>query len=296
MRILITGGSGFIGRALSAALTARGDEVVILSRTPERMVTAPGIAAVATLEQIKGPVNAVVNLAGAPIVEQRWTDARKEVLRHSRIGLTGKLVAWMRQQPQPPEVLVSGSAVGYYGSHGDEVLDETGEPAPGFAHELCRDWEQAALEAGAFGVRVCLIRTGVVLGPGGGALAKMLPAFRLGLGGPIGHGQQWMSWIHLEDEVGAILYLLDNPSLHGPFNLTAPEPVTNEVFSDTLGRMLNRPALMRVPTVMMRLMLGEASELLLEGQRVIPEYLYTAGYQFRHPGFEEALQQVLEQG
>ena len=295
MHILITGGSGFIGRSLSAALSARGDEVIILSRSPEKLSPTPGIRAVGSLSQIKGPVDAVINLAGAPIVEQRWSEARKAVLRSSRIDLTARLVDWMRQQPKPPEVLISGSAVGYYGSHGDEVLDETAEPVPGFAHELCRDWEQAALEAEALGVRVCLIRTGVVLGPGGGALAKMLPAFRLGLGGPIGHGRQWMSWIHLEDEVGAIIYLLDNPPLHGPFNLTAPEPVTNEVFSDTLGRMLNRPALMRVPTVMMRLLLGEASELLLEGQRVIPEYLYNAGYGFRHPGFEEALEQVLTQ-
>lgn len=296
MHILITGGSGFIGRALSAALSARGDEVIILSRSPEKLAPAPGIRAVGSLKQVKGPVDAVINLAGAPIVEQRWTDARKAVLRSSRIDLTARLVDWMRQQPKPPEVLISGSAVGYYGSHGDEVLDETAEPVPGFAHELCRDWEQAALEAESLGVRVCLIRTGVVLGPGGGALAKMLPAFRLGLGGPIGNGRQWMSWIHLEDEVGAIIYLLDNPPLHGPFNLTAPEPVTNEVFSDTLGRMLHRPALMRVPSVMMHLLLGEASELLLEGQRVIPEYLYNAGYAFRHPGFEEALEQVLAQG
>lgn len=294
MRVLITGGSGFIGQALSTALSARGDHVFILSRTPQELTPPTGVKALGALSELDVPMDAVVNLAGAPIVDQRWSDERKKVLRDSRIELTKALVAWMKQQSSPPSVLVSGSAIGYYGSHADEVLDENAEPVAGFAHELCRDWEQAALEAEELGVRVCLIRTGVVLGPGGGALAKMLPAFRLGLGGPIGNGQQWMSWIHLDDEVGGIIYLLDNPSLHGPFNLTAPEPVTNEVFSRTLGDVLHRPAFMRVPAVVMRLMLGEASELLVEGQRVLPENLHTAGYVFKYPRLEPALQQVLK--
>lgn len=293
MRVLITGGSGFIGQALTAALSARGDHVFILSRTPQALTPSARVQAIGALDELKGSVDAVVNLAGAPIVDQRWSDERKQVLRNSRIELTKVLVEWMKQQPSPPSVLVSGSAIGYYGSHADEVLDENAEPVAGFAHVLCRDWEQSALEAETLGVRVCLIRTGVVLGPEGGALAKMLPPFRLGLGGPIGSGQQWMSWIHIDDEVGGILYLLDNPSLHGPFNLTAPEPVTNEVFSRTLGRVLHRPAFMRVPAVVMKLMLGEASELLVEGQRVLPENLHTAGYVFKYPRLEPALQQVL---
>jgi uncharacterized protein (TIGR01777 family) len=294
MRVLITGGSGFIGQALTAALVERGDEVIILSRTPETLRNRQGaVSAVADLSEIKQAVDAVVNLAGAPIVDKRWTDARKQVLRDSRIRLTGTLIEWMRQQPKPPQVLVSGSAIGFYGSHADEVLDENAEPVTGFAHELCRDWEQAALDAESLGVRVCLIRTGVVLGKGGGALSKMLPPFRFGLGGPIGDGRQWMSWVHLDDEVGAILYLLDNPSLHGPFNLTAPEPVTNAVFSRTLGKVLHRPAFMRVPALVMKLMLGEASELLVEGQRVVPENLHTAGYVFKYPRLEAALEQVL---
>jgi uncharacterized protein (TIGR01777 family) len=294
MRVLITGGSGFIGQALTAALVERGDDVIILSRTPETLRNRQGaVSAVADLNQIEQPVDAVVNLAGAPIVDRRWTDARKQVLRDSRIRLTGTLIEWMRQQPKPPQVLVSGSAIGFYGSHADEVLDENAEPVSGFSHELCRDWEQAALDAESLGVRVCLIRTGIVLGKGGGALSKMLPPFRFGLGGPIGDGRQWISWIHLDDEAGAILYLLDNPSLHGPFNLTAPEPVTNAVFSRTLANVLHRPAFMRVPTFAMKLMLGEASELLLEGQRVVPENLQTAGYQFKYPRLEAALEQVL---
>ena len=193
MRVLITGGSGFIGQALTAALVERGDEVIILSRTPETLRNRQGaVSAVADLSEIKQAVDAVVNLAGAPIVDKRWTDARKQVLRDSRIRLTGTLIEWMRQQSKPPQVLVSGSAIGFYGSHADEVLDENAEPVTGFAHELCRDWEQAALDAESLGVRVCLIRTGVVLGKGGGALSKMLPPFRFGLGGPIGDGRQWI--------------------------------------------------------------------------------------------------------
>lgn len=293
MRVLITGGSGFIGQALTRALLARGDQVVIVSRTPERVRTQAGLACVSGLMRVQGVIDAVVNLAGAPIVGRRWTDARKQLLRDSRIDTTQALVDWMRRSDAPPSTLISGSAIGYYGSHRDEVLDESAAVDVGFPHELCRDWEQAALEAGDLGVRVCVIRTGVVLGQGG-ALAKMLPAFRMGMGGPIGNGEQWMSWIHLDDEVGAILYLLDNPSLQGPFNLTAPEPVTNEVFSRTLAGALKRPAFTRVPATMMKLLLGEASELLVEGQRVVPRNLNTAGYVFKYPQLQAALKDVLK--
>lgn len=293
MRVLITGGSGFIGQALTRSLLARGDQVVILSRTPDRVPSRAGQQCVSALEQIQGKLDAVVNLAGAPIVDRRWSQARKRLLLDSRIQTTQKLVRWIGASDAPPATLISGSAIGYYGSHRDEVLEETSAALPGFTHQLCRDWEQEALEATASGVRVCLIRTGVVLGQGG-ALAKMLPAFRLGLGGPIGNGQQWMSWVHLDDEVGAILYLLDHPALHGPFNLTAPEPVTNEVFSKTLARVLGRPAFLRVPAFVMRLMLGEASELLVEGQRVVPANLNTAGYVFKYPRLEAAFKAVLQ--
>ncbi|GAA0687180.1 TIGR01777 family oxidoreductase [Marinobacterium maritimum] len=295
MRVLITGGSGFIGQALTQALLARGDKVVILSRNPARVPSRQGVQCLSSLQQIAGQIDAVVNLAGAPIIDRRWTEQRKRLLLDSRIQTTRELVRWISEQKSPPDVLVSGSAIGYYGSHQDEVLDETADVAPGFPHQLCRDWEQEAREASASGVRVCLVRTGVVLGQGG-ALAKMLPAFRLGLGGPIGSGQQWMSWVHLDDEVGAILYLLDNPALQGPFNLTAPEPVTNEVFSKTLAQVLGRPAFMRVPAFIMRLMLGEASELLVEGQRVVPANLNTAGYNFKYSNLEAAFKAVLKSG
>ncbi len=293
MRVLVTGGSGFIGQALTRALTQRGDQVVILSRKPDKVPAMTGVVTVDRLQAISGKVDAVVNLAGAPIVDKRWSESRKQLLRASRIDLTRDLVSWMQTRDVPPAVLVSGSAIGYYGSHQDEVLDENAPVAAGFPHELCNAWEQAALAAESASTRVCLVRTGVVLGPGG-ALTKMLPPYRLGLGGPIGDGQQWMSWIHLDDEVGAILYLLDNPSLRGPFNLTAPEPVTNEEFSQTLGKVLKRPAAFRMPAFVMRLLLGEASELLLEGQRVVPVHLNSAGYAFKYRTLEPALKAVIK--
>ncbi|MBA4502072.1 TIGR01777 family oxidoreductase [Marinobacterium marinum] len=295
MRVLVTGGSGFIGQALTQALLARGDQVVILSRTPERVVSRPGQICVSRLAQVAEPVDAVVNLAGAPIIGGRWSVRRKRLLIESRTEMTRELVRWMGGLSQPPAVLVSGSAIGYYGTHQDEVLHESSAVSVGFTHRLCQEWEQAALEARQAGVRVCLVRTGIVLGQGG-ALSKMLPAFRLGLGGPIGDGQQWMSWVHLEDEVGAILYLLDHPALQGPFNVTAPEPVTNAVFSRTLARVLKRPGCLRVPAWVLRMLLGEASELMVAGQRVLPANLHTAGYVFKYPDLEKALRALLASG
>ncbi|MGB2130658.1 MAG: TIGR01777 family oxidoreductase [Marinobacterium sp.] len=294
MRILITGGSGFIGQALTRALVQRGDSVVILSRTPERVPEREGVQVVSSLSAVTGRIDGVVNLAGAPIVDKRWTESRKALLRSSRIDLTRQLVAWMEARDPVPAVLVSGSAIGYYGSHHDEVLKEDSATASGFAHQLCHDWEQAALAAESASIRVCLIRTGVVLGAGGGALGKMLPAFKAGLGGAIATGQQWMSWVHLDDEVGAILYLLDNPSLRGPFNLTAPEPVTNEVFSQTLGKVLGCPTYFRMPAMLMKMLLGEASELLVEGQRVVPANLHAAGYMFKYRSLETALRTIIK--
>ncbi len=292
MRVLITGGTGFIGRKLITALLARGDRVVVLSRRPQSAELDARVALCSELAQIEGPVNAVVNLAGAPIADKRWSQGRKRLLRESRIHLTEQLIDWIAQRVSPPSVLVSGSAVGYYGSQGDRELDEEAECRPGFAHQLCADWEAQAQRASDQGVRVCCIRTGVVIGKGG-ALAKLLPLFRLGLGGPIGSGRQWMSWIHIDDEVGAILHLLDHNTLAGAFNLTAPAPVTNELFSQTLAAALRRPAFLRMPAPLLELMLGEASELLLKGQRVVPRKLLQSGYRFKHPELEPALRSVL---
>lgn len=290
MHILISGGTGFIGSHLAKALCERGDSVYLLSRRPgsERQ----GARIITDLDQLPQVPDVVVNLAGAPIVDRRWSEARKQLLRSSRLDTTRRLVQWMASLEQRPRVLISGSAIGYYGSQRRTGVDEASPVKAGFTHQLCADWEAEACEAEKLGVRVCCIRTGVVLGQGG-ALQKMLPAFRFGLGGPIASGTQWMSWVHIEDEVGAILWLIDHDQLKGAFNLTAPEPVTNQVFSRTLGEVLHRPACLRMPAWVMTLMLGEASELLVEGAAVLPRRLQESGYEFRFPTLKPALEAVL---
>ncbi|MFC6668838.1 TIGR01777 family oxidoreductase [Marinobacterium aestuariivivens] len=295
MKVLITGGTGFIGSALIASLQGDGHEVVVLTRSTGRAArklgsgvrVIEGLGAIANDEML----DAIVNLAGAPIVDRRWSDARKQLLRDSRLQITRDLLRLIERLDRRPGVLVSGSAVGYYGSQDNDHLltEEADDFVPGFAHQLCADWESEALQAEKLGVRVCLVRTGIVLGPGG-ALAKMLPAFRLGLGGPIGNGRQWMSWVQLADEVGIIRYLIDQKTLRGPFNACAPEAVSNGEFSRTLGRVLKRPAVLRVPALAMKLLLGEASELLVSGQRVYPRRLLDAGYEFQYSQLEPALE------
>ncbi|MDF2182745.1 TIGR01777 family oxidoreductase [Neptuniibacter sp. CAU 1671] len=296
MHILVTGGTGFIGRHFIQLRLAEGDRVTCLTRNPARakQLFQNRVVAIRTLDDVSEPVEAVINLAGAPIADRRWSAARKQLLRESRIGLTAELVHWISQQASPPSVLISGSAIGFYGSQLlDTPLAETGDFQPGFTHQLCADWEEAALQAETCGVRVCLIRTGVVMG-NGGALSKMLPAFRFGLGGPIGSGQQWMSWIALEDHLRAINHLLTHPDASGAYNLTAPHAVRNSEFAQILGSVLHRPALLRMPPFVIKLMLGEGAELLLEGQRVYPQRLLDAGFQFHHPTLETALKQVLD--
>ncbi len=295
MHILVTGGTGFIGQNFIRQRLAEGDQVSCLSRQPHRaqQLFQDRVTAVSQLAEVNQPVDAVINLAGAPIADRRWSNARKQLLRDSRIGLTTELVRWIAQQSVPPGVLISGSAIGFYGSQqGDATLAEAADFEPGFTHQLCADWEAAALQAETHGVRVCLIRTGVVIGSGG-ALAKMLPAFRCGLGGPIGNGQQWMSWIALEDHLRAMNYLLLQTEACGAFNLTAPEAVRNAEFARTLGAVLHRPAVLRMPPFMVRLLLGEGAELLLEGQRVYPQKLLDAGFRFHHANLESALNQTL---
>ncbi|WP_409522802.1 TIGR01777 family oxidoreductase [Nitrincola sp. MINF-07-Sa-05] len=294
MRVLITGGTGFIGRHVCAALLSRDDQVVVLSRSDTGGELDDRVQRVTRLSQIDGEIDAIINLAGAAIVDQRWTDERKALLRASRIDTTRALNAWISELEKKPSVMISGSAVGFYGSQDEKLLGETAEPKPGFSHQLCLDWESEAMLAEKMGVRVCVIRTGIVLG-NGGALSKMLLPFKLGLGGPIADGHQWMSWIHMDDEVAAILWLLDHPVLEGAFNLTAPRPVSNGVFSKSLGRVLGRPAFFRMPGFVMELMLGEASELLIEGQRVIPEKLLASGFSFRFDDLDEALADVLKE-
>ncbi|GAB2590660.1 TIGR01777 family oxidoreductase [Nitrincola alkalisediminis] len=293
MNLLLTGGTGFIGRALVKALIDRGDHVIVLSRRPHESVK--GVQYVQRLTDIPmdQTLDAVINLAGEPILDQRWSASRKQLLRESRIKTTASLVEWLRGLERKPEVLVSGSAIGFYGSQEDVLISEDSAVVKGFTHQLCADWEAEALAAESLGIRVCLARTGVVIGPNGGALAKMILPFKLGLGGPVATGKQWMSWIHLQDEVKALLYLVDHCEVRGAFNLTAPNPVTNNVFSKTLAQALHRPALFRVPEFTLAMMLGEGRELLVKGQRVVPTRLTSLGFVFDYPDLQGAIKASL---
>jgi uncharacterized protein (TIGR01777 family) len=294
MRIFITGGTGFIGRHLCRAWLAEGHEITVLSRqSPRRVVSLCGaVRAVESLERMGEP-EVVVNLAGEPILGRRWTAARKRAIWESRVTLTERLVQRLDALTTRPRVLLSGSAVGYYGDRGDQVLTEEASPGNGFGAELCVAWEAAALEAERLGVRVCLLRTGPVLGAGGGMLARMLPPFRVGLGGPLGRGRQWLAWIHLQDHLRAMRYLVDHETLEGPFNLTAPNPVTSSELAAALGRVLHRPAVLPFPASLLRLMLGEQAEILLGSQRAVPARLQEAGFRFDYPELEMALREIL---
>jgi uncharacterized protein (TIGR01777 family) len=299
MRILMTGGTGFIGSLLCHHLGSKGARLVVLSRRPEcvRDRCGLGVTAIRSFAQLDSSdtFDAVINLAGEPIIGPRWTDARKKILWDSRVTLTQSLVEYIGRAHKKPKVLVSGSAVGYYGDRGNEVLDETSAPpSDGFGHRLCAAWEAAAMQAVEEGVRVCIVRTGLVLGSTGGLLARLLLPFRLGLGGRIGSGTQWMSWVHAQDYVALVAHLLDASELSGVFNGTAPNPVTNREFTETLAGILRRPALLPMPAWLVRLTLGrEMSALLLGGQRVIPKRLVDAGFRFQFPELESALRDVL---
>lgn len=300
MRILVTGGTGFIGRSLCRRLLADDHAVSILSRRP---ATVAGLFAGGPTP-IPYPLHAaslsghdaIINLAGAPIFGARWTASRKQVLRDSRVALTERLVTCIGQANPRPGILISGSAIGYYGDQGDTTLDETSASMDSFSHALCADWEHAAQGAREFGVRVCTVRTGVVIGPGGGLLQRMSLPFRSGLGGRLGTGRQWMSWIHIEDHVSAMLKLLCEPTANGPYNLTAPHPVTNGAFTATLARRLRRPAFLHLPAPLLKLLFGEMAELMLGSQRVIPARLMQElNFSFRFPTLDGALAHCLGQ-
>lgn len=295
--ILITGGTGFLGSALTHRLLEQGYCVHIFSRDAEKVRARFGdrVTPVVALQDLPdaGEFRAVVNLAGAGILDRRWSETRKQELRDSRIGLTRQLASWINGSERPPGVLISGSAIGIYGDQGDQKLEETSPPHPDFAQQLCADWEAAAIAAGASGCRVCLLRTGLVLGHGGGMLQRLLPAFRFGLGGAIGSGRQWMSWIHLADWLAIVETLIADSRLIGPYNATAPEPVDNRQFSRTLAKTLRRPMLLPLPAWLLRPTLGEMAELLLGGQRVLPARLLNHGFEFRYPRLDDALHQLL---
>jgi len=294
MHFLITGGSGFIGRGLCTRLLADSHRISVLTRNIARArgrVDAR-VALVDRLDAVRD-VDAIVNLAGENLAEGRWTVPRKQAFFDSRIGTTRHLLAWIAAQAYRPRVLVSGSAIGWYGPRGDEMLDENSAPGDDFAAGLCRAWEDEAMKAGAFGVRVCCIRTGIVLARDGGALAKMLLPFRLGLGGPLGDGRQWMSWIARDDLVEFIVWLAQNERTNGAYNATAPGPVVNADFARELGRALHRPAFMPTPAFALKLLFGEMAELLLTGQRVLPARAAATGFTFRFPELAGAFRAIL---
>jgi uncharacterized protein (TIGR01777 family) len=296
MKILVTGASGLIGTALVSSLSSSGHEVTRLVRRPpasgERVARWDPQAGTIDASAVEG-VDAVVHLAGENIAE-RWTPAKKAKIRDSRVKGTQLLCETLSRLSSPPRVLVSASAVGYYGDRGEALLTEDSPSGRGFLAEVCRAWEAATEPARQHGLRVVQLRLGVVLSAAGGALAKMLPPFRLGLGGVLGSGQQYMSWIALDDAVGVMQHALVTDALHGPTNAVAPRAVTNQEFTKTLGKVLGRPTAIPLPAFAARLMFGEmADELLLASARLQPTKLLASGYQFRYPELEAALQHVL---
>lgn len=299
-KFLITGGSGFIGSRLIPVLLAAGNEITLLSRTP--IQTAEKFnQAVRVIDQLHKLENSakfdiVINLAGQGIADKRWTQKVKQQLRDSRLKVTHSLVSYLEQLEQKPECMISGSAIGYYGDQNDEIIDESFHQDNGdsFSQKLCMDWEREASHAEALGIRTCYLRTGIVLGPNGGALAKMLPPFKMGLGGPIGGGDQWMSWVHIDDLIGIMLYAMQHKDIRGPLNGTAPNSVTNKEFSKKLGQRLNRPAFFPLPSFAVSLLMGQmGEELLSSGQRVIPKKIMDAGYDFQFKDLESALSDVI---
>ncbi len=298
MDVAITGASGLIGTALTSSLRATGDRVAPLVRRPVRAGEdaiewnpAEGRVDASSLEGI----HAVVHLAGAGIGDKRWTDAYKREVLDSRTGPTRLLTGTLASLQRPPSVLVSGSAIGYYGDRGDELLTESSGPGDLFLSEVCVAWEAAAQPAIDAGIRVTFSRTGIVLDAHGGALPKLLPLFKLGVGGRMGSGQQWWSWVSIDDEIRALRWLIEN-DVSGPANLTAPQPVTNAEFSKVLGRVLHRPSALPVPSFGPKLLRGPelAQELLFASQRVQPDALVSSGFTFNHPDLETALRAVLD--
>ena len=299
MKIVIAGGTGFIGSILADRLWNQFHSLVLLSRKPPQEVGVSkkewfawnppeGGAWEAALDGADG----VVNLAGEPIAGKRWSTEQKEKLRASRIDATRALVRAIAKVNGKPKFLLNASAVGYYGAHGEENLTESSAAGGDFLSRLCADWEAEAVKAEAHGIRVARIRTGIVLGKGQGALAKMVPPFKMFLGGPLGSGKQYMPWIHIEDEIGLLLFLIENEKARGAFNGTAPNPVTMDEFAKALGEVLNRPSWVSVPPSALALIAGEMADMLLTGQRAVPDAATKLGYTFKYPAIGAALQSL----
>ncbi|PWQ95940.1 TIGR01777 family oxidoreductase [Leucothrix arctica] len=295
---LITGGSGFIGSSLIPVLLDKGYKITVLSREAEKtkqqfdnkIETITRIGAISGREHF----DVVINLAGQGIADKKWSDKIRKQLRASRIDTTKDLIAYFERATEKPSVFISGSATGFYGLKGDEKLTEKSIGDKSFSSRLCKDWEAAAKKAEALNIRACYLRTGIVLEKDGGALTKMLPPFKFGLGGPMGSGKQFMSWIHRDDLVSMICHIIETETLSGPINGTAPTPVDNKTFSKALGKALNRPAFLPLPGFVLKLLMGDmGKELLLCGQRVIPEKAVSSGFEFKYSDIDEALNAIL---
>ncbi|WP_029902197.1 TIGR01777 family oxidoreductase [Prevotella sp. 10(H)] len=300
MRIFITGGTGLVGTALIKNLYRQGHEIMVLSRNPVKAEKKTGNMAkfCTSLQAMKSldGYDAVINLAGEPIIGKRWTKKQKERLCNSRWEITRRLTDLIKASEVPPKVFISGSAVGYYGDQGDNILTESSTPHDEFTHRLCRKWEDLALAAQSEDTRVCISRTGIVLDRYGGMLPLLALPFRWGLGSVLGKGCQYISWIHLQDMVNALTYLLEMPEAQGVFNLSAPNPVTNKRFSNILSTTLYRPRLLRVPAFLVKAVMGEAATMVVDGQRVMPQHLLDLHYRFAYERLDDALENLLKGG
>jgi uncharacterized protein (TIGR01777 family) len=307
MRVFVTGGTGMIGSRLVRALHERGHGVVLLTRRPDAV--RPTLGSYCTLlagdpmqpggwTESVDDCDAVINLAGENIFNKRWDDAFKKIMRDSRVLSTDNVVAALERRPQTasgvPKTLVNASAIGYYGPHGDEEITEDSPPGADFLARACVEWEAAARRAGGFGVRVAIVRIGVVLGKDAGALRHLLTPFKMCVGGPAGSGKHWMGWVHHEDIVGILLLALANTAAAGPINGSAPNPATNRDFSKALGRALHRPAFLPTPGFALRAMLGEVADVVLTGQHVLPKRVQELGYTFKFPTLDAALADILK--
>lgn len=299
MKIVLTGGTGFIGNSLQNSLIRQGHEVLVLSRRSAqnsnpsaRYVLWDPVRGNEWEQSLRG-ADACINLAGEPIAAKRWTKAQKLKIIESRCDATHALAHAIQKLDKKPKVLINASAVGWYGPHGDEIITEEQRPGADFLAQTCKAWETHAVRAEDFGLRVVRLRIGIVLEKGGGALQKMIPPFQFFIGGPLGDGRQWMSWIHREDVVGLILWALENSKVSGALNATAPNPVTMKEFAAALGKVMGRPSFAVVPGFVLKTLLGEMSDLLLKGQRVVPEKALRLGYQFKYPSLEPALRAIL---
>lgn len=297
MRVFITGATGLIGRHLTQKLLDNHHQVTVLSRDIDRARKLFG-EQVSYCSSLDDPtainrMDAVINLAGEPIADKRWTTRQKRRLCQSRWKITERLSVLIKNSPYPPSVFISGSAIGFYGAQADNIVTEETRPHREFTHQLCERWEAYAKQAKSPATRVCLLRTAVVLSTSGGALPKILTPFKLGFGGVIGSGKQYMAWIHIQDMVDGIYFLLTTPDLHGPFNMAAPNPVTNYEFSHTLARQLKRPCFMPIPALLLRIIMGESATVVIHGQRAEPARLAEAGFTFSHDNIAGALADLL---